>query len=272
LLLSQTANVIGEPADLSRNDFTYAAGLHVLVFVVLIALSIWHPHTLPQPPKNIQVLLISPSQLQKYKPAKTINKPRPKAKPKPKPKAKPKPKPKAKPKPKSKPKPKVKPKPKAKMKLKPKAKIKPRLKKKMAAKPKTRSRSAKAKNEKHFDPFQPLVSTRKAQTPNIRKDLTETYLGQLSRKEIDLYILKIQGAVLQHWKVPANSHVMQDPEVQMELNRDGSVRKVEISLSSGNAALDSSLLRAIRAAQPFSLPRNQFEVFRSNHIRFHPLH
>jgi len=270
LLLSQAANIIEEPADLSRNDFTYAAGLHVLVFVVLIALSIWHPHTLPQPPKNIQVLLISPSQLQKSKPAKTINKPRPKVKPKPK--AKPKPKPKAKPKPKVKPKPKPKPKRKAKPKPKPKAKIKPRLKKKMAAKPKKRSRPAKARKEEHFDPFQPLVSTRKAQTPNIRKNLTETYLGQLSRKEIDLYILKIQGAVLQHWKVPANSHVMQDPEVQMELNRDGSVRKVEISLSSGNAALDSSLLRAIRAAQPFSLPRNQFEVFRSNHIRFHPLH
>jgi len=230
LLLSQAANIIEEPADLSRNDFTYAAGLHVLVFVVLIALSIWHPHTLPQLPKNIQVLLISPAQLQKYKPVKAIHKPRPKAK------------------------------------------AKPRLKKKRAAKSKTRSRPAKARKEEHFDPFQPLVSTRKAQTPNIRKNLTETYLGQLSRKEIDLYILKIQGAVLQHWKVPANSHVMQDPEVQMELNRDGSVRKVEISLSSGNAALDSSLLRAIRAAQPFSLPRNQFEVFRSNHIRFHPLH
>jgi len=265
LLLSQTANDIGEPADLSRNDFTYAAGLHVLVFVVLIALSIWHPHTLPQLPKNIQVLLISPAQLQKYKPVKAIHKPRPKAKAKPKPKPKPKPKAKPKPKPKPKVKPKIKPRPK------PKAKAKPRLKKKRAAKSKTRSRPAKARKEEHFDPFQPLISTRKAQAPTIRKDLTEAYIGQLSKKEINLYILKIQGAVLQHWKVPANSHVMRDPEVQMELNRDGSVRRVEISLSSGNAALDSSLLRAIQSAQPFSLPRNQFEVFRSNHIRFHPL-
>jgi len=95
---------------------------------------------------------------------------------------------------------------------------------------------------------------------------------QLSQRELDRYIQKIQEAVLQHWKVPANSNdIDQDPEVQMNLNRDGSVRKVEILISSGSPALDHSLIRAIEAAQPFILPREQFEVFRNNRIRFHPL-
>jgi TonB family protein len=57
----------------------------------------------------------------------------------------------------------------------------------------------------------------------------------------------------------------------MTLKPNGSVQNVRIIESSGNEALDASLIRAIRAASPFSIPREQFEVFRDNKIRFHPL-
>jgi len=95
---------------------------------------------------------------------------------------------------------------------------------------------------------------------------------QLSEKEVNRYIAMIQAAVLKHWKVPADlSDFRQDPIVTMELNPDGSVRRLDITVSSGSPALDASLVRAIQAAAPFTLPQRQFEVFRTNRIRFHPL-
>ncbi len=261
--LNPFTNRSTDPAELGRNDFIYAFGLHVIVFITFVILTTWHPHRLPEPPKSIQVRLISPSELKKEPPKPEPRKPA--AKPEPKkveaPKSKPKPKavPKPKPKPKPKVKPKPKPKPKPKVKLKPKPKVKPKPRK-------------KAKPKDDFDPFKPLVGTRSSQTSRPKKDLASVYRSQLSQKELDRYIQKIQEAVLQHWKVPANlNNVTRDPEVEMILNPDGSVRKLAIILSSGSPALDQSLIRAIEAAQPFVLPRKQFEVFRNNRIRFHPL-
>ena len=75
-----------------------------------------------------------------------------------------------------------------------------------------------------------------------------------------------------HWKVPALTRHERDPLVLMRLNPDGSVAEVRVLESSGSPALDASLKRAILAAAPFEVPpREQFEVFRENKIRFHPL-
>lgn len=158
-------------------------------------------------------------------------------------------------------------------------KIKPRVKP-QRAKPRTKKKPAlkrkpKAKAlPKNYDPFAPLVSTAKAPSrpkaavPGIAADLRK----QLSQKEMDRYIGMIQAAVLNHWKVPADlSNFKEDPLVTMELNPDGNVRRLNIVVSSGSQALDESLIRAIQAAAPFTLPRRQFEVFRTNRIRFHPL-
>jgi len=165
---------------------------------------------------------------------------------------------------------KIKPKPKPPLaKPRPKKKPKPRLKPRL--KPKVKKARALPKN---YDPFAPLISKAKAPsrpgaaTPGIVADLRR----QLSQKEMDRYIGMIQAAVLEHWKVPADlSNFREDPLVTMELNPNGSVRRLEIAVSSGSKALDDSLIRAIQAAAPFTLPRRQFEVFRTNRIRFHPL-
>ncbi|MFQ5581736.1 MAG: energy transducer TonB [Mariprofundaceae bacterium] len=146
-----------------------------------------------------------------------------------------------------------------------------RIKPKPATKPKPRPR---AKVEEHFDPFAPLVSesTKTATTSKARRDMATVLGKQLSKQEIDRYIAMIQAAVQQHWKVPASAGSdITDPLVEMLLRPNGSIQQVRILESSGNAALDASLVRAIQSAAPFELPRQQFEAFRSNRIRFHPL-
>ena len=127
-----------------------------------------------------------------------------------------------------------------------------------------------------FDPFKPLESPSDVapdtETAAASRDARELVRAQLSRQEINRYIARIQSAVQRHWKVPALTRHERDPLVLMRLNPDGSVAEVRVLESSGSPALDASLKRAILAAAPFEVPpREQFEVFRENKIRFHPL-
>ncbi len=127
-----------------------------------------------------------------------------------------------------------------------------------------------------FDPFKPLESPSDVapdtETAAASRDARELVRAQLSRQEINRYIARIQNAVQRHWKVPALTRHERDPLVLMRLNPDGSVAEVRVLESSGSPALDASLKRAILAAAPFEVPpREQFEVFRENKIRFHPL-
>lgn len=124
-----------------------------------------------------------------------------------------------------------------------------------------------------FDPFAPLqsdsdIKTNKSSSP----DMADIMGKQLSQQEIDRYIAMMQQAVQRRWKVPSGVESdTPDPLVEMVLNRDGSVASVRIIETSGNAALDQTLISAIYAAAPFQIPAEQFEVFRSNQIRFRPL-
>ncbi|RMH49924.1 MAG: TonB family protein [Zetaproteobacteria bacterium] len=94
----------------------------------------------------------------------------------------------------------------------------------------------------------------------------------MTRQEIDRYISRMQRKVQRHWKVPAERPGrLRDPEVVLELDRDGSIRSITISRSSGDPFMDRSLIQAIRAAAPFDLPADHFELFRTNRITFHPL-
>ena len=206
-----------DPVNLSGQNILLAAGLHALVLIAIVAITLWKPHPLPLPPKAFEVKLISADMFKKAKPRQTL----------------------------------------ARKKLKP------------PAKPKAKTLP------KDYDPFTPLVSTTKTPTkskaqasPSLSADLR----GQLSEKEMDRYIAMIQTAVQEKWKVSADmSDFKEDPVVSMELNLNGTVRRLEIVASSGSPAMDESLIRAIQAAAPFTLPRQQFEVFRTNRMRFHPL-
>jgi len=261
-------------ADLKSLDLLFALLLHILILTVVGVLAYWQQQHHPEPLKRIEVMMISAQQL-----AKLEQQSRRKAKPVKHKQVKAKPKPKIKPKPKPK-KPVVKPKPKPKkptVKLKPKpvpkpAHIaKPKVIKKAVSKKKT---IAKVKDD--FDPFAPLasttdrtVSTKKASTS--RPELANLMGKQLSSSEKERYIALMQAAVLEHWKLAISSAKFTDPLVEMQLLPNGAVASVKILESSGNNALDASLIRAIKAAAPFELPRQQFEFFRVNRIRFHPL-
>ncbi|MDQ6956622.1 MAG: energy transducer TonB [Mariprofundaceae bacterium] len=157
---------------------------------------------------------------------------------------------------------------------KPKPKKKPVLK--LKAKPKkAKSVTKKAKVEPDFDPFAPIQSNsnkiNKTRT-KPKPDMADIMGKQLSTQEIDRYIAMMQAAVQSHWKVPGGiNEKTPDPLVEMILQRNGQLLSVRILESSGNSTLDQTLIAAIRAAAPFNIPVKQFESFRSNRIRFHPL-
>lgn len=159
-------------------------------------------------------------------------------------------------------------------KIKPKPKKKPVLKLKPSPK-KTQKVAKKAKVEPDFDPFAPLESNNNKQIKTRSKpkpDVADIMGKQLSTQEIDRYIAMMQAAVQSHWKVPGGiNEKTPDPLVEMILQRNGHLLSVRILESSGNSALDQTLITAIRAAEPFNIPSEQFESFRSNRIRFHPL-
>jgi len=140
-------------------------------------------------------------------------------------------------------------------------------------KPETKPKPSKHQADDAFDPFAPVESASdvKETAATSQPELADIAGKQLSQQEMDRYIAMIQAAVQRNWKVPASVNYEQDPLVEMRLLPNGSVESIRILEGSGNAALDASLIRAIQAAAPFTLPQQQFEAFRVNQIRFHPL-
>jgi TonB family protein len=230
-------------ADLQSMDLLFAVCLHALVLTVVLMLNLWHG-TYEFHPQSVEVSIISAEQLNKMirqeqrhvEPAKHVAPPKP-----------------------------VEPEPKKQAVEAPKQK--PQMSITKAA------GKVKQKPEEPFDPFKPIESSTdvKSSTSHSHQQAADVFAGQLSKQEIDRYIARIQGAVQSHWKVPITTGDVHDPLVEMVLNPDGSVNSVTILESSGNPALDASLVRAIQAAAPFEVPARQFELFRDNRIRFHPL-
>jgi len=231
LLPNQTANRGADDADLQSLDVLFAICMHVLILVVILMLGLWKK-PLEFHPQSVQVSMISAKQLDQM-----IKRARPPAK-----------------------QPKAVAKPKAKKPVLKEAPVKPAAK-------------AKPSQAADFDPFKPMESATDvtSSAPRSNAQAADVFLGQLSEQEINHYIALIQDAVQRHWKVPTAGGDMQDPLVEMVLNPGGSVNSVKILESSGNAALDASLIRAIEAAAPFEVPTKQFELFRNNRIRFRPL-
>ncbi|MCK5307270.1 MAG: TonB C-terminal domain-containing protein [Zetaproteobacteria bacterium] len=217
---------------LKAADFLFAATVHVIVILLIVILTWWQSTSKPEPLNRIEVMMISGAELAKLQ--KQASKPV--AKPR---------------------------------KMKPKAK--PVLK--FDPKP-VKKRAPPREVEDDFDPFAPVESQSDITTPKkaARNDMAEIMGKQLSQKELDRYIAKMQQAVQYHWKVPAGvDSSIPDPLVEMVLRRNGSVVSARIVESSGNASLDQTLINAIHAAAPFEVPLQQFEAFRVNQIRFRPL-
>ncbi len=280
----------GQQGTLQFWDFAYALFLHLLLLAAIAIAALWQ-HRMPvEPLHHIDVMMISAKQLAalerqarhhqhkkhhrhthhktapvhkkaapptplKSKPKAVIN-PHPKPKPLPKPVAKPKPTLKAKPKPAAKP-------------------VVHKSASHKAVAHKTAARNSVTKKPAEpFDPFAPIESSSDVTADthaatSAKPALADIAGKQLSSSEKEHYIAMMQAAVQTHWKVASSATKSRDPLVKMVLLPSGAVASVEIVESSGNAALDASLIRAIRAAAPFTLPQQQFEYFRENLIRFH---
>jgi len=248
-------------ADLTRLDLFYALLLHLLVLIIIFVLSFWQEQKQEEPLQRIEVMMISAKKLSEIE-----QMARRKARPV-KQQA-------AKPKVAEKPKVDIKKTPVLKLVEKPKPKVK--VEPKPVAKAKPAPKAVAKKIEKDFDPFAPIGSTtdRTASTNQAstsRPDIANIAGQQLSKNEIERYIALMQAAVQEQWKVPVSSSKLSDPLVEMVLARNGNVVSVKIVESSGNEMMDASLIRAIQAAAPFQLPKEQFEYFRNNKLRFRPL-
>lgn len=216
---------------LKAADLLFAAVVHVIVILLIVILTWWQSTSKPEPLSRIEVVMISGAELAKLQ--KQASKPV------------------------------VKPR-----------KVKPKAKPVLKFDPKPVKKAPPREVEDDFDPFAPVESQSDITTPKkaARNDMADIMGRQLSQKELDRYIAMMQQAVQYHWKVPAGvDSSIPDPLVEMLLRRNGSVISVHIVESSGNMALDQTLINAIHAAAPFKVPLQQFEAFRVNRIRFRPL-
>ncbi len=217
--------------SLNVADFLFAAAVHVVVVMLIVILTWWQSISKPEPMQRIEVMMISGAELAKLQRKSS----KPVAKPK---------------------------------------KVKPKAKPVLKFDPKPAKKTKVKEVEDDFDPFAPMTSESDITTPKpaARNDMADIMGKQLSKKELDAYIAMMQQAVQRHWKVPAGvDSSIPDPLVEMVLSRNGSVVSATIIESSGNAALDQTLIKAIHAAAPFKVPQQQFEAFRTNRLRFRPL-
>ncbi len=235
----------------TARDFIFALLLHLGVVAMLLWAEQWHVLQKPMPDRVVQVHMVSLAELQAMMKKENT---KPKATPKEAIKSKPRPKPKPQP---SKPKP-----------AKPKVVLNPVP----PAKPKTKK---VVEEELDYDPFMPMESTpkkrvkKKVGNPQVFNDMLK---AQITDVEIQHYITGMQQAVERHWKVPTGMiGKLEPPLVELQLSPSGDVVGVRILESSGSKPFDATLLQAIYAAAPFNIPSQQYDLFKTNLIRFHPL-
>jgi len=232
---------------LATRDFTLAFALHVFVVVVLLMANQWQTERVKAPERVMQVSMVSLAELNAM-----FKKPAAQPKPVKKKVVQPKPKPQPKPKKPAKPKPVLNPTP--------------------TAKPKKKK---VVEEELDYDPFAPMESTPKERVKkktNNEQALNDMLKAQMTDVEVNRYIAGMQQAVERQWKVPTESaSQLNQPLVELKLSPKGDVVSVRILESSGSKQLDSTLLQAIYAAAPFDIPSQQYGLFKTNMIRFHPL-
>ncbi len=229
----------------AQRDLISALVLHVVVLAILLFLHQWQSANPRMPDRVMQVKMVSLQELQAMT-QKHAAKSKPKAKPKKTIPAKPKPKPMPRPRPQAV----LNPKPAAK-------------KKKVA------------EEELDYDPFAPLEAKPKKRVKKKQQNeraLRDMMQAQISDVELNKYIAGMQQAVERQWKVPTELMAkLDDPLVELKLLPTGAVASVRILESSGSKQLDATLLQAIYAAAPFDIPSQQYALFQTNLIRFHPL-
>jgi colicin import membrane protein len=96
---------------------------------------------------------------------------------------------------------------------------------------------------------------------------------QASLSEINKYRSLIKEEVTRHWNIPATAHDDLLCEVKVRLIPSGDVVEVKVIKSSGDAAFDRSVEKAVYRAAPLSVPPVEsglFDEFREVVFQFEP--
>lgn len=93
-----------------------------------------------------------------------------------------------------------------------------------------------------------------------------------SQGEVNKYKALILQAISEHWIVPPQVNKKLYSELMIHLSAGGTVLDVQITKSSGDPALDSSVRAAVFKASPLPVPSNRddFEAFRQFSLRVKP--
>ncbi len=118
-------------------------------------------------------------------------------------------------------------------------------------------------------PLEPSAASSATDVAPAVSSMAHEATATLSSQEIARYLARMRARIEAAWNPPPGPFA-RDPEIELRLFPNGRVRAVRILVSSGNEALDASLVRAVYAAAPFPLPPVGYEAFLINRIRFHP--
>nr|WP_303649766.1 energy transducer TonB [Desulfobotulus pelophilus] len=82
---------------------------------------------------------------------------------------------------------------------------------------------------------------------------SEGLRGEAAGRVLDLYIAQAAHRVQQNWAYAGAGRSTEGAVVVFQITRDGRVRNLTVTQSSGNRLIDESARRAILKAEPFSV-------------------
>ncbi|MEX0584978.1 MAG: cell envelope integrity protein TolA [Natronospirillum sp.] len=118
--------------------------------------------------------------------------------------------------------------------------------------------------DEFFDLEQSMLSRLEAE--GKREELSAQQAEQ-ERQAIATYQQLIGDAVRRRWSLPPNVNSSMVPTVQIELLPSGELRSASVVTSSGNQALDRSVIQAIEQARRFNVPPD-IRIFEREFRRF----
>lgn len=253
-----------------RQPGQWKAGvLALLVHVLFLGLMVFSVSWQNQAPSGVQVELWS----EVPAPAKVA--PAPPRKPEPKPTPKPEPKPEPKPKP-APPEPKPEPKPvKADIELKAKEEEKKKRReeelKQQKEKQKQEEDKRKQEHEKKLQQ-EKQEALRQQQAQLEAENARKAEAATAGQRLLDDYRGRIQAKIKRFIILPPDLAGNPQAEFDVTLMPTGDVLQLKLTRSSGSAAYDSAVERAVYKAQPLPLPPDpgQFGKFRELHLKFKP--
>lgn len=240
-----------------RASIALAVAVHVLLAILLI----YGIHWPSDRPEAVEVELVAAMP----EPVAAAPEPEPAPEPKPEPKPEPRPQP-----PPPKPEPKVSPKPPPKPDIAIKEKEKPTPTPKEEPKPKFDPSEMLKRDEKEFAARRQQA----AQNAAIDKELTALKAAQASaarNKGVADYLSKIRAKIRGNILVPPD--VRGNPEAVFDVTQlpSGEILSVRLKKSSGHAALDAAIERAILKSSPLPKPDSPGLFERQLELRFRPL-